>query len=79
MALLIRVKKGGVLVMRYSKSYPIPHFVVISNNKVLDFTCRHRDEPWYKEMWFEGRYRTRSLRAFNYEKVKKDLVDVYLF
>lgn len=79
MALVIRVRKGGILVMRYSKTSLIPHFLVISNNKVLDFTCKNRNEPWYKEMWFKGRIRTRSLRAFNYERVKENLVDVYLF
>lgn len=78
-ALIIRVRKRGVLVMRCSKIYVIPHFVVISDNKVLDFTSRARDKPWYKEIWFKGRIRTRSLRAFNYERIKKDLVDVYLF
>jgi hypothetical protein len=65
--------------MRYSKTSLIPYFLVISNNKVLDFRCKNINELCYKDMWFKGRLRTRSLKAFNYEKIKENLVNVYLF
>lgn len=61
MALIIRCRLGGRLVMIASAYSVVPHFMVQKNGRYIDFTCRNHDEPKYRQIWFEGRLRRRKV------------------
>lgn len=61
MAIVIRCRLGGKLVMVASAFSSIPHFMVRKNGRYIDFTCRYHDEPKYRQLWFEGKLRRRKV------------------
>lgn len=55
MAIVIRKRLGGKLIMVSSAYSFLPHFMVKKKNKYIDFTCCDINEP--RLLWFQGRIR----------------------
>lgn len=75
-ALIIKARLNGDLIMVKSAFSIIPHFMIKKGDRLIDFTCRYKDEPWYKELWFEGRIRVRNIEGIDTERRKLKFIKI---